>query len=93
MVLVITMVKNKEKHVICLCGPPLLADPTLEVLVLEPFQHQLTRWEVVVVDSLEFGPVALMPSEVEWYSTDGEMLAHQLALAEWQMMRVSGWGG
>ncbi len=24
------------------------------------------------------------------HSTDGEMLAHQLALAEWQMMRVRG---
>jgi hypothetical protein len=57
--------------------------------LVEPLHQQLTRWEVLVVNSPEDGPVALVPAELERYSTLQELTEAHLALKEWQLMQVS----
>lgn len=42
-----------------------------------------------MVSSPEDGPVALVPAELEWYSTLQELTEAHLALKEWQLMQVS----
>eukprot|EP00775_Hariotina_reticulata_P002565 gene2565-2867_t len=62
-------------------------DPLLQELLVEPLHPQLTRWEILVVSSPEDGPVALVPAEVEQYSTLQELTEAHLALREWQLMQ------